>query len=53
MLKLKETQTALLETALKGMQNAYVLWGFKVGAAVLAEDGQMYGGCDFRFRHVR
>ena len=46
MLKLKETQTALLETALKGMQNAYVLWGFKVGAAVLAEDGQMYEGCN-------
>lgn len=27
------------------MNNAHVFWGFKVGAAVLAEDGKIYGGC--------
>lgn len=36
----------LLNAALKAMNNAYVLWGFKVGAAVLAEDGKIYGGCN-------
>jgi cytidine deaminase len=43
---LTETQTCLLHAALKAMQNAYVLWGFQVGAAVLAEDGQIYEGCN-------
>jgi cytidine deaminase len=28
------------------MDNAYVLWGFKVGAAVLAKDGKIYEGCN-------
>jgi len=28
------------------MNNAYVLWGCKVGAAVLGEDGEVYGGCN-------
>jgi cytidine deaminase len=28
------------------MDNAYVLWGVKVGAAVLAENGQIYEGCN-------
>jgi cytidine deaminase len=32
--------------ALKGMNNAFVLWGFKVGSAVLAEDGEIYEGCN-------
>jgi cytidine deaminase len=36
----------LLEAALKVMNNAYVLWGFKVGVAVLAEDGKIYDGCN-------
>ena len=36
----------LLQTALKVMEKAYVLWGFKVGAAVLAEDGEVYEGCN-------
>jgi len=36
----------LLETAAKALENAYVLWGFNVGAAVLAEDGKIYGGCN-------
>jgi cytidine deaminase len=44
--KLGESQTKLLEIALKGMNNAFVLWGFKVGSAVLAEDGEIYEGCN-------
>lgn len=36
----------LLQAALKVMDNANVLWGFKVGAAVLAEDDQIYEGCN-------
>jgi len=36
----------LLQAALKVMDNAFVLWGFKVGAAVLAEDGEIYEGCN-------
>jgi cytidine deaminase len=36
----------LLQAALRVMENAYVLWGFKVGAAVLAEDGKIYEGCN-------
>jgi len=46
MVKLDETQTLLLQTALKAADNAYVLWGFKVGSAVVAEDGKMYEGCN-------
>jgi cytidine deaminase len=41
-----EREQELLQAALKVMNNAYVLWGFKVGAAVLAEDGKMYEGCN-------
>ena len=44
--KLSEAQSILLQTALKAADNAYVLWGFKVGSAVVAEDGQMYEGCN-------
>ena len=46
MTKLGEGQRKLLEIALKGMNNAFVLWGFKVGSAVLAEDGEIYEGCN-------
>jgi len=46
MAKLGETEKKLLEAALKALNNAHVLWGFKVGAAVLAEDGQIYEGCN-------
>ena len=28
------------------MKNAHVLWGFKVGAAVLGENWKVYGGCN-------
>jgi len=40
----------LLKVALRAMENAYVLWGFKVGAAVLAEDNQIYEGCNIESR---
>jgi len=46
MVKVGEIEKKLLEAALKGMDNAYVLWGLKVGAAVLAEDGRIYEGCN-------
>lgn len=46
MIKLGETERKLLENALKAMDNAHVLWGFKVGAAVIAEDGKIYDGCN-------
>lgn len=41
-----ETERRLLDASLKTLNNAYTLWGFKVGAAVLAEDGQIYEGCN-------
>ena len=46
MSRLSETERKLLEAALKAMKNAYVLWGLKVGAAVLGEDGRVYEGCN-------
>ncbi len=39
-----ENEKRLSEAALKAMDNAYVLWGCKVGAAILTEDGKIYGG---------
>jgi len=44
--KIGETERKLLDASLRGFRNAYVLWGFKVGAAVFAEDGQVYEGCN-------
>ena len=46
MSEIGKTEKRLLKNALKTMNNAYVLWGCKVGAAVLAEDGEIYGGCN-------
>ena len=46
MTKLREIERRMLESALKGMQSAYLLWGFAVGAAVLGEGGQVYEGCN-------
>jgi cytidine deaminase len=46
MVKIEERRKKLLQAALKAMDNAYVLWGVKVGAAVLAENGQIYEGCN-------
>ena len=36
----------MLEAALEAAKNAHVLWGFKIGAAVIAEDGKVYVGCN-------
>jgi cytidine deaminase len=44
--KIGETEKKLLDAALRALKNAYVLWGFKVGASVFAEDGQIYEGCN-------
>jgi cytidine deaminase len=44
--KIGSIERRLLEAAFHAMSNAYVLWGFKVGAAVLADDGQIYEGCN-------
>jgi cytidine deaminase len=46
MSKVGEGERKLLEAALKAMKNAYVLWGFKVGAAVRAIDEKIYEGCN-------
>ena len=46
MSQLNDKEKDLLQAALKVMDNAYVIWGFKVGAAVLAEDGKIYEGCN-------
>jgi cytidine deaminase len=40
--RIRETESKLLEVASAAMKNAHVLWGFKVGAAVLAEDRKVY-----------
>jgi cytidine deaminase len=39
-------ETTLLDSALRGMRHAKVLWGFRVGAAVLADDDKIYEGCN-------
>jgi cytidine deaminase len=46
MIMVRIEEKELLHAALKAMNNAYVLWGVKVGAAVFAENGQVYGGCN-------
>ncbi|MGB9959522.1 MAG: cytidine deaminase [Candidatus Bathyarchaeales archaeon] len=46
MAQIGKEECKLLEEASKAMGNAYVLWGFKVGAAVLAEDNKIYEGCN-------
>ena len=45
-LKIGKTEKKLLNASLTVMKNAYVLWGFRVGAAVLAKDGRIYEGCN-------
>jgi cytidine deaminase len=44
--KIGKTEKKLLEASLTALNNAHVLWGFKVGAAVLGEGGQVYEGCN-------
>jgi len=46
MAKIAQNEKQLLETAAKTTKNARVLWGFPVGAAVLAEDDKIYEGCN-------
>ncbi|MEM2102611.1 MAG: cytidine deaminase [Candidatus Bathyarchaeia archaeon] len=46
MSQLNEKDRELLQAALRVMNNAYVIWGFKVGAAVRAEDEKIYEGCN-------
>lgn len=46
MSEIGKMEKKLLDAALKAMNNAYVLWGCKVGAAVLAENGEIYSGCN-------
>lgn len=46
MIKLRKSEKKLLEAALEGIGSAHVLWGFKVGAAVLGQDEQIYEGCN-------
>jgi cytidine deaminase len=41
-----ENEKMLLKAAAKEIKKAHVLWGFKVGAAVLADDGKIYEGCN-------
>ena len=43
--KIGKREKRLLEEAAKAIKNAHVLWGFPVGAAVLTEDEEIYGGC--------
>jgi len=45
-IKIGKDEKRLLEVAAKALSKAYVLWGVGVGAAVLAEDGQVYEGCN-------
>jgi cytidine deaminase len=46
MAKVGEDEKRLLEAALKAMKHAHVLWGFRVGAAVLTGNGRVYEGCN-------
>lgn len=41
MFKVGKEEEKLLREALKAMGKAHVLWGFRVGASVLAEDGEI------------
>jgi len=45
-LKIGKKEKELLDASLIALKNAYVLLGLKVGAAVLAEDEQIYEGCN-------
>jgi len=46
MATIEEDEKNLLKAALTALNNAYVLWGFSVGAAVIAEDRKIYEGCN-------
>ena len=43
----KETEQKLMKTAIEYRERAYIPYsGFGVGAALLAKDGQVFGGCN-------
>lgn len=45
--KLSEEYIELMKEAMKYRENAYVPYSkFKVGAAILTEEGKIYGGCN-------
>jgi cytidine deaminase len=44
--RIGESERKLLEAALEAMKSAHVLWGSRVGAAVLGEDEKVYEGCN-------
>jgi|SRR5271157_348788 len=46
MTRITKIERKLLDASVGALNNAYTLWGFKVGAAVLAEDGHVYEGCN-------
>lgn len=46
MTDISQQDRSLLEAAVARARNAYVLWGFLVGATVLAEDNRIYEGCN-------
>ena len=46
MSRIREKEKKLLEAASEAAKNAHILWGFRVGAAVLAKDGKVYVGCN-------
>jgi cytidine deaminase len=46
MYEIGRNERKLLCVSAKAIERAYVLWGFKVGAAVIASDGQAYEGCN-------
>jgi cytidine deaminase len=46
MVEVGEDEKRLLEAALRAMKHAYVLWGFKMGAAVLGDDEKVFEGCN-------
>jgi cytidine deaminase len=49
-IKLTDDEKNLLRVASRAMKSAYVMWGASVGAAVLAEDGKAYEGCNVESR---
>jgi cytidine deaminase len=46
MIKITDKERRLLGIAAKAVENAFVLGGFRVGAAALGEDGRAYEGCN-------
>lgn len=47
----KKTWDRVSKVAWKAREQAFVFGGTKVGAAVLAEDGEVFGGCNVEHRY--